>query len=216
MLKALFAKQEDPKELVRKWQATLRAEQRGLDRSIRDIQFEEKKVQKSIKEAAKRGDMGAAKHLAKEIVQSRKAISRIYVNKAHMQSLDTSLREQLAMLRVAGTLSRSTEVMKEINTIIKAPELQKTMMEMSKEMMKAGLIEEMISDAIDSAVGAEDEEEETEEEVQKVLDELAGELAGQLPAARRAKQTPVAAAAEEEEEEEDMAELRARLDAVKA
>lgn len=36
------------------------------------------------------------------------------------------------MLRVAGTLSKSTEVMKQVNTIIKAPELQKTMMEMSK------------------------------------------------------------------------------------
>ncbi|PNG99452.1 Vacuolar protein sorting-associated protein 24 1, partial [Tetrabaena socialis] len=60
MLKALFHK-EDPKELVRKWQTTLRAEQRGLDRQIRDIQFEEKKVQKAIRDAAKRGDMGAAK-----------------------------------------------------------------------------------------------------------------------------------------------------------
>ncbi|KAG2450517.1 hypothetical protein HYH02_005018 [Chlamydomonas schloesseri] len=215
MLKALFAK-EDPKESVRKWQATLRAEQRGLDRQIRDIQFEEKKIHKAIREAAKRGDMGSAKHLAKEIVQSRKAVSRLYVNKAHMQSLNTSLTEQLAMLRVAGTLSKSTEVMKQINTIIKAPELQKTMMEMSKEMMKAGLIEEMISDAIDSAVGGENEEEETEEEVQKVLDEIALDMTANLPAAQRAKAKAQAAAAPEEEEPEDMAELRARLDAVKA
>jgi hypothetical protein len=37
-----------------------------------------------------------------------------------------------AMLRVAGTLSKSTEVMKAVNTMIKAPELQRTMMEMSK------------------------------------------------------------------------------------
>lgn len=34
-------------------------------------------------------------HLAKEIVQSRKAVSRLYVNKAHMQSLNTALTEQL-------------------------------------------------------------------------------------------------------------------------
>ncbi|GLC32973.1 hypothetical protein PLESTM_000010000 [Pleodorina starrii] len=182
MLK-FFAK-EDPKELVRKWQATLRAEQRGLDRQVRDIQFEEKKVHKAIREAAKRGDMGSAKHLAKEIVQSRKAVTRLYTNKAHMQSLNTALMEQLAMMRVAGTLSKSTEVMKAVNTIIKAPELQKTMMEMSKEMMKAGLISEMMSDALDGALGAEDEEEETEEEVQRVLDEIATETQKALPAAR--------------------------------
>ncbi|GFR47283.1 hypothetical protein Agub_g8970 [Astrephomene gubernaculifera] len=212
MLKFLF-KEEDPKELVRKWQATLRAEQRGLDRQVRDIQFEEKKVQKAIKEAAKRGDMGSAKHLAREIIQSRRAITRLYVNKAHMQSLSTALTEQLGMLRVAGTLSKSTEVMRQVNSIIKAPELQRTMMEMSKEMMKVGLIEEMISDAIDGAVGGEEEEEETEEEVQKVLDEIAGETLAALPAARRAKQRQPAQAVEAEAD--DMAELRARLDAVK-
>ncbi len=42
------------------------------------------------------------------------------------------------MLRVAGTLSKSTEVMKEVNTIIKAPELQKTMVEMSKGKEQTG------------------------------------------------------------------------------
>lgn len=209
MLKFLIPN-EDPKELVRKWQASLRAEQRALDRQVRDIQFEEKKVQKAIREAAKRGDMGAARHLAKEVVQSRKAVGRIYTNKAHMQSLSTALTEQLAMLRVAGTLSKSTEVMKEVNTIIKAPELQKTMVEMSKEMMKAGLIEEMMSDAIDSAIGGEDEEEETEEEVQKVLDEIALATASALPSAQRTKQAARQQAAEEEE-----GELHARLDAVR-
>ncbi|EFJ43867.1 hypothetical protein VOLCADRAFT_102242 [Volvox carteri f. nagariensis] len=212
MLKFFF--KEDPKELVRKWQATLRAEQRGLDRQVRDIQFEEKKVHKAIREAAKRGDMGSAKHLAKEIIQSRKAVARLYTNKAHLQSLNTALMEQLAMLRVAGTLSKSTEVMKAVNTVIKAPELQKTMMEMSKEMMKVGLIEEMISDAIDGALGAEDEEEETEEEVQKVLDEIAVETRAALPDARRAARERQQAAAAEEGD--DMEELRARLDAVKA
>ena len=56
-----MVKEPDPKELVRKWQSQLRTEQRQLERSIRDIQFEEKKIHKSIKEAAKRNDLGSAK-----------------------------------------------------------------------------------------------------------------------------------------------------------
>jgi hypothetical protein len=36
------------------------------------------------------------------------------------------------MLRVSGTLSKSTDVMKLVNDTIKLPEMQKTMFEMSK------------------------------------------------------------------------------------
>ncbi|KAG1677803.1 hypothetical protein FOA52_008567 [Chlamydomonas sp. UWO 241] len=213
MLKSFFQKQPDPKELVRKWQQDLRKEQRGLDRQIRDIQFEEKKVQKAIKDAAKRGDMDSAKYLAKQIVQSRKAITRLYTNKAQMVSLGTSLTEQMAMVKVAGAMGRSTEVMKEVSSMIKIPELQQQMMEMSKEMCKAGLIDEMMNEALDSALDAEDMEEETESEVQKVLAEIAGETMAAMPGANKTK---VEAQAEEEVQEEEMAQLRARLDAVKA
>eukprot|EP00775_Hariotina_reticulata_P002794 gene2794-3087_t len=203
----------DPKELVRKWQAELRAEQRKIDRQIRDIQFEEKKVHKTIKDAAKRNDMATCKVLAKEIIHSRKAISRLYVNKAHMMSVSNALTEQLAMLRVSGTLQKSGEVMKLVNDTLKLPELQKTMFEMSKEMAKAGLIEEMMNDAIDSALGDEELEEETDAEVEKVLLEVAGDTLAAMPAARA---RPAATAAQVEEgpsaEDED---LRERLNAMR-
>jgi len=41
-----------------------------------------------------------------------------------------------ATLRIAGAMEKSTEVMKSMQALIKLPEIQKTMMEMSKEMMK--------------------------------------------------------------------------------
>ena len=40
------------------------------------------------------------------------------------------------MLRVSGSLSKSTEVMQSMQALVKIPELQATMMELSKEMMK--------------------------------------------------------------------------------
>jgi charged multivesicular body protein 3 len=45
-----FRKPADPKDLVRKWQADLRAEQRGLERQIRDLAREEKNAQKMVRE----------------------------------------------------------------------------------------------------------------------------------------------------------------------
>ena len=41
-----------------------------------------------------------------------------------------------ATLRIAGSLQQSTEVMRAMQALIKVPEIQATMQEMSKEMMK--------------------------------------------------------------------------------
>lgn len=206
-------KKPDPRELVRKWQSNLRTQSRVIDREIRDIQFEEKKVVKAIKEAAKRNDMLAVKTMAKEIVQSKKAVAKLYTNKAQMMSLAASLSEQLAMVRVAGTLQRSGEVMKVVNEMMKLPELRQNMMEMSREMARAGLIDEMMNEALDDALGDEDLEEETEEEVEKVMMEIVGETLAQMP---NAKMQPAPVQPEAEEEEEVDEELKARLDAIRS
>ena len=44
-----------------------------------------------------------------------------------------------ATLRIAGALSKSTDVMKSMQELVKLPEIQATMRDMSKEMMKASM-----------------------------------------------------------------------------
>ena len=46
------------------------------------------------------------------------------------------MKGQAAQVRVAGSLSKSADVMKAMQQLVKVPEIQKTMQEMSKEMMK--------------------------------------------------------------------------------
>ncbi|KAF3434031.1 hypothetical protein FNV43_RR25134 [Rhamnella rubrinervis] len=187
-----------------------------------DVQREEKGVQKAIREAAKRNDMGSAKVLAKEIVMSRKAVNRLHENKAQLNSISMHLGESVAIARTVGHLSKSAEVMKLVNNLMKAPEMASTMLEFSKEMTKAGVIEEMVNDSVDTALDSEDIEEETEEEVEKVLTEIAGETAAQLPQAVRKEKTKLPAQtattsrqeeaiAEGVDDEEELEELRARL-----
>lgn len=48
---------------------------------------------------------GASQHLAKEILQSRKAVTRLYTNKAHMMSLGTQLTEQMGQSIWFGMIS---------------------------------------------------------------------------------------------------------------
>ena len=141
----LFGKSKapDPKLQVQEWSKKIRKEGYQLDRQINGIKREELKVTKSIKEAAKRGDKDVCRVLAKEVVQSRKAVNRLYTAKANLSSVDMQMKAQASQLRVAGALQQSGEVMKCMQQLVKIPELQKTMMEMSKEMMKAGILEEM-------------------------------------------------------------------------
>lgn len=57
--------------------------------------MEEAKVKKSIKDAAKKGQMDVAKILAKEMVQSRKAVSKLYASKAQLNSVSMQMQQQL-------------------------------------------------------------------------------------------------------------------------
>ncbi|KAK9280063.1 hypothetical protein L1049_013748 [Liquidambar formosana] len=171
--------------------------------------------------------MVSAKALAKEIVRSRKTVNRLHENKAQLNSISMHLGESIAIARTVGHLSKSAEVMKLANSLMKAPEVAVTMQEFNKEMTKAGVIEEIVNDAVDSALDSEDIEEEIEEEVDKVLTAIAGETAAELPEAvrkERMKQPAqtVEVAQEEEaiaegaDDEEELEEIRARLAKVRS
>ncbi|XP_023572429.1 charged multivesicular body protein 3-like isoform X2 [Octodon degus] len=182
----LFGKTQEkaPKELVNEWSLKIRKEMRVVDRQIRDIQREEEKVKRSVKDAAKKGQKDVCVVLAKEMVRSRKA----------MQSL------------------------------VKIPEIQAPMSELSKEMMKTGITEEMLEDTFESMDDQEEMEEEAETEIefsvlqrgQKILFEITAGALGKAPS----KVTDVLpepeplgamAASEDEEEEEALEAMQSRL-----
>ena len=104
-----------------------------------------------------------------------------------------------------------------MNSIVKNEQVRDTMREMSKEMMKSGLIEEIVSDAFDEAEGL-DVEEETDAEVNKILAELAGEQMVAMPGAEThtiAVPAAAVAAAPKPEEDVEIDALQARLDAIR-
>eukprot|EP00092_Neocalanus_flemingeri_P034306 GFUD01037309.1.p1 GENE.GFUD01037309.1~~GFUD01037309.1.p1 ORF type:complete len:223 (+),score=90.93 GFUD01037309.1:93-761(+) len=201
----LFGKsrQADPKEQVNEWCKKLRKEGNQLERQINAIRREEAKVTKSLKEAAKKGDKDVCLILAKEVVNSRKSVNKIYAAKANLNSVQLQMKGQLATIKVAGAMASSTEVMVTMQQLVKLPEIQKTMMEMSREMMKAGIIEEMMEDVMEP-LGEQDElEEAAQEEVDKILFELTAGKLGEAPeAVKDTLPAPVAAAKVEPEEEE--------------
>ena len=214
----LFGKSPDPKEQVNDWCKKLRKESNQIDRQINGIRREEAKVTKSLKDAAKKGDKDVCKILAKEIIHSRKAVNKLYCAKANVNSVQMQMKGQLATIKVAGCMQKSAEVMKTMQQLVRLPEIQKTMMEMSREMMKAGIIEEMLEDTMETVTESDEMEEEAQEEVDKILFELTAGKLGAAPSVTLPSPAPERLEREEEEdsEEDDMEEMQSRLEALRS
>jgi len=203
---SLFGKKQTTEEVVKKWKRELRKEDRELDKTIRSIEVEEQKLKRSIKELAKKGDKASAKVLAKEIVQSRKAKERIYKSKAQLNSVSMQLSTSLSMMKVAGVMQKSTQIMGIMNNLVKLPQINQVMMAMAREMEKSGLIEEVMDDVMDNDAEI---DEQADEELDKVVEEI---TLGVKTAATAHSELPKQKG---EEEEDDMKDLEKRLGALK-
>jgi len=213
------SKSADPKEQVQEWTKKIRKEGYVIDRQINGIKREEMKVTRSLKEAAKKGDKDVCMILAKEVVHARKTINKLHTAKANLNSIQLQMKGQLATLKVTGALQTSTEVMQSMQSLVRLPEIQKTMQELSREMMKAGILEEMVEDTMEGLEGDE-EEEAAQEEIDKILLELTAGALGAAPDAL--KDTLPAPAAKEEtpevesEAEDELEEMKTRLAALRS
>ena len=88
-----------PQERVKEWQSQIRKEQRLLDREIRGMNAAQSKAKGQLKQLANKGEKNNAKILAKEFVRSRKAIQRLHMSQAQLNSINMQLNHQLGALR---------------------------------------------------------------------------------------------------------------------
>lgn len=154
---------------------------------------------------------------ARELVRARKTSSRLITSKAQLNSVQMQVNEAFAVRKIEGSIRASVGIMKDVNSLIRLPELAGTMQELSVELMKAGIIEEMVEDTLPADGDMLLEDEEAEGEVDKVLGEiLKGRQEPKLPVAP----LPEPPKQEEEEEEEDaeamMDQMRNRLEALRS
>ncbi|KAL2214241.1 Snf7-domain-containing protein [Sarocladium strictum] len=229
-VKAFFAP-PDPQAQVRKCNALLRQNMRKLDRDIVSVKQVEAKTKQLIQQADKRAQRDPSRRpqankevrdFARELVRARKASARLVTSKAQLASVQMQVNEAFAVRKIEGSIRASVGIMKEVNSLIRLPELHATMREVSMELMKAGIIEEMVDDVLPED-GEMDLEGEAEGEVDKVLGEILKrpeekEVQPKLPAAP--VPDPKKNEPEEEEEEEDaeemMDQMRNRLEALRS
>ncbi|KAI9675230.1 MAG: Vacuolar protein-sorting-associated protein 24 [Bathelium mastoideum] len=218
-----------PEEQKRKCNALVRANVRKLDRDIAQLKTLDSKTRNFILQASKRAQKNPSQAkqasqetriFAKELIRVRKQNTRLQTSKAQLQSVQMQVNEAFSVRKIEGSIRASTGIMKDVNTLVRLPELTGTMRELSQELVKAGIIEEMVGDSLPDDQLLEGEDEEAETEVDKVLGEI---LKDRLPPAaeKPAAEEPIAAPpVAEEEDEEDSQELleqmRGRLEALKS
>lgn len=155
---------------------------------------------------------------ARELLRIRKQAGRLHTSKAQLQSVQMQVNEAFSVRKIEGSIKASTGIMKDVNSLVRLPELTGTMRELSAELTKAGIIEEMVGDMIPEGEGLmEGEDEEAEEEVDKVLSEV---LKDRMPAGKQKEEelpsAPTGMEEEEEDQEEMLAQMRGRLEALKS
>eukprot|EP01155_Anaeramoeba_flamelloides_P031476 Anaeramoba_flamelloidesa89353_80.p1 GENE.a89353_80~~a89353_80.p1 ORF type:complete len:213 (-),score=63.20 a89353_80:121-759(-) len=209
-------KQLSPKEQATLWKKQLKNEQRSLKRDIRKIQREERKVLMEAKRAGKQGDREAAKILAKEIVNSRKATERLMVASTQINSVIMEIQNNMSTMKVMKSIKASTQVTQYMNSLIRMPEINKTCMNLAREMEKAGIIEEMVDETLD--MDEESLEDEADEQVDQIMDEILqgtlGKSKGTVGLKTLEKQKQQVETKTQEKEKEKDGELLGRIGAL--
>jgi charged multivesicular body protein 3 len=208
-----------------KCNALVRKNVRLLDRDIQNLRVLESKTKTLIQQASKRAQRNPSQAkqanqetriFARELIRARKQNNRLQTSRAQLQSVQMQVNEAFSVRRIEGSIRASTGIMRDVNSLVRLPELTGTMTELSKELMKAGIIEEMVGDMMPADELLEGEDEEAEAEVDKVLGEL---LKDRLPPAAQKpeEELPSAPVVEEEENQEELlAQMRGRLEALKS
>ncbi|KAL0260796.1 Vacuolar protein-sorting-associated protein 24 [Diplodia seriata] len=217
-----------PEEQKRKCNALVRQNVRKLDRDIMQLKQAEQKTKSYIVQASKRAQRNPTmakqaaqdtRVFAKELIRVRKQSSRLHTSKAQLQSVSMQVNEAFSVRKIEGSIRASTGIMKDVNTLVRLPELTGTMRELSQELVKAGIIEEMVGDSMPETELLEGEDDEAESEVDKVLSEVLKDKISQAQEPQQDLQLPsqpVAAEEEEEDPEEMLSAMRGRLEALKS
>jgi len=205
----LFGKQKTPKEMLRDNQRALNKAIRELDRERANMQKQEKKVIQDIKKAAKDNQMGAAKIMAKDLVRTRKYITKFYQMRTQLQAVGLRIQTLRSNQAMAEAMMGCTKAMRQMNQQLNLPQIQAIMFEFEKQSEIMDMKEEMFNDAIDDVMASDNDSEEEDEILNQVLDEIGVGLGQTLDSA------PVGGLQREAVPAAADSDLLARLDALR-
>jgi charged multivesicular body protein 2A len=153
-----------------------------LDKAIRELDTQRVKLEKqektlvaTIRTSAQKGQMGACKIQAKDLVRTRRYVEQFYSMRSNLQKISLRLQTYQSQDQMAAAMKGATMALGSMNRQMNLPALQRIAMEFERESDIMEQRQEMMDDAIDDAmdVGI---EEEGDEVVEQVLEEIGVDL----------------------------------------
>jgi len=177
----ILGKGKPLKEVLRENKRMINRAIRELDREKNGLEREEKKLTMEIKKAAKEGQMGAVKIMAKDLVRTRQYVTKFIEMRSHLQGCALKLQTVKSHHAMAEAMTSTAKAMHKMNKAIDVPAINKMMQEFEKENTKTEIMQDIMGDTIDDALGGEENEEEEEAVVNQVLDEIGISFGEDLP-----------------------------------
>ncbi|KAJ2614507.1 ESCRT-III subunit protein did4 [Coemansia sp. RSA 1365] len=211
----LFGKRETPQERLRKHQRGLRKTQRQITTETTKLERQVKSLEAEVKKAAKEGQTNLCKVYAKDLVRTRKYITKYRVMGAQMQNLQLQIQHVSSTQVSTNAFKEAALTMRSMNRNMNLPGMQMVAMEYQREMesmnMRTTIMDDTMEDTMEDA-SSEEEGDPVDEIVQKAMEEANLQLKQDLGSAPKniIGQTGMA-----EKSIEDMngdAMLQARLD----
>jgi len=175
-----------PEEIIKEHQRTIQKSIREIERERKRLEQSEAKVIADIKKAAREGQMGAARIMAKDLVRTRQHVQKMYKMKTQLQAVALRIQTIKSQATMANAMRGVTRAMVRMNRAINLPSLQRIMVEFQKQSEMMDMKEETIGDTMDEMWSDDDEEAATDEVINQVLDEIGINLEGQLVAPPKA------------------------------
>ncbi|KAI2612981.1 Snf7-domain-containing protein [Hypoxylon fragiforme] len=198
LLEYAFGKRMTPAERLRKNQRMIDKAIRELDQVRVKLEKQEKTLVGQIKQSAQKGQMGAAKIQAKDLVRTRRYVEKFYGMRSQLQKISLRLQTHRTNEQMMQAMKGATVALGSMNRSMNLPALQRIAMEFERETAVMDERQEMMDDAIDDAmdVGI---EEEGDEVVEQVLEEIGVDLNqsfGETPTGLQSEKVPDARVAQ--------------------
>ncbi|GKT15556.1 Snf7 family like protein [Aduncisulcus paluster] len=145
---------------------------RDLEKEIRKLEMDERRLEPKIKAAAKKGQMAAARIQAKDLVRTRRYITNCTRMKAQLGAISMRIATVRSTEQLTSVMGGATSVIAAMNSGMNIHQVQQQMRQFMRENEKMEMKQEMMDDAMEDAFAEGDEEGEMDKIVDGVLTEL--------------------------------------------
>lgn len=175
ILEWAFGKRMTPAERLRRNQRMLDKAIRELDQLRTKMERQEKTLVTNIRQNAQKGNMGACKIQAKDLVRTRRYIEKFYSMRSQLQKISLRLQTYRTNEQMMQAMRGATQALGSMNRSMNLPQLQRIAMDFERENDVIEQRQEMMDDVMDDAMEM-DIEEEGDEVVEQVLEEIGVDL----------------------------------------